>query len=60
MNKSRKCTNCQKQYVDESKQTFTYRNYLGNKCDSCISPVCDLCIKAGEYHMDDNGRSNFY
>lgn len=59
MNNIRKCTNCDKEYVDESKQTFTYRNYMGNKCDSGIAPICDLCIETGEY-IDEDGQNRLY
>lgn len=56
---SRDCDNCLEEKVDESKQKFTYRDMHGNKYDSCIRPVCDKCIEAGEYKIE-NGIKRLY
>jgi hypothetical protein len=49
----RKCCHCKVNGVDESKQTFVYRCNMGNKWDACIRPVCDQCMAAGEYVVED-------
>ena len=59
MNQSRTCTNCCENKVDESKQTFIYRDWMGNKWDSCLRPVCNDCINAGEY-KDEDGIKRLY
>lgn len=46
---SRCCANCYEQSVDESKQNFYYRDWVGNKWDASYRPICDLCIQAGKY-----------
>lgn len=53
------CTNCCKNYVDESKQNFIYRTWEGIKWMAKIMPICDECIKAGEY-KDENGTQRLY
>lgn len=56
---SRICRNCKQCNVDESKQTFTYRNWEGIKYDSSITPICDECIAAGKME-DEDGTERLY
>lgn len=57
---NRDCTNCLEETVDEKKQTFIYRDYVGNKWDACIRPVCDKCIEAGTYKEERPGIQRLY
>ncbi|EJW13958.1 hypothetical protein M5X02_31520 [Paenibacillus alvei] len=53
---SRCCGNCFKNNVDEAKQNFYYRDWIGNKWDASCRPVCDQCIEAGEYKEEVKGE----
>ena len=50
--KIRTCTNCREEKVNEEKQTFIYRDWLGNKNDACLTPLCDKCIELGWYENE--------
>jgi hypothetical protein len=49
---SRTCGVCDKRKVDESLQTFIYRDNWGNKSDACIRPACNICISAGALELE--------
>jgi len=54
--KIRICSNCREEKVNEDRQTFIYRDWLGNNCDACLTPLCDKCIELGWYEKERWGK----